>query len=537
MEFAEELILLVFVLQAVYSLYQRITGGDQAKKAAELEAPPAADDQATWALMIDRARDQISHAEATAERLRSRAITLRDRLGDRLGADRNEPLKEAVALRLLPALDRLRERLADLAAHLDDLDERPEQVAQWIARSGELVAIFGELGDREAHLGLVNGAARWQRDADLAALLREAEAVAAALLHPLTVADRRWPTRRPLCLPAPRADLDLGLDLDALFGDRPAVLLPPAFADESTRWPTLIEATARALVRLRPSLLDGSRALLPGDERPWLPRLQGRAVTLDLDALGRVWLPTLAADALAVMMMGPAALRGAMHLLASPDDPDEVVTVQAATDHRLADATPPPHLRVVLMARTLARMGADPRAARLLAQWQVAHGHPEALILPSLFGQSVRLPLAPVIERLGPVVDRLRDARQDALGGRMLSAVPGFEMSPSRWARVERRVELLVAGVPFQDDPVIAVAAAIMAADRSGGFGPRLSRALRHAIVAEGERRGPAAPVEWAAARFDDPLTARDLIEAIALRAVWRRPHPHPREPRRQIRG
>lgn len=533
MEFAEELILLVFVLQAVYSLYQRITGGDQAKKAAELEAPPAADDQATWALMIDRARDQIASAEATAERLRTRALTLRDRLGDRLAADRHEPLREAVAARLLPAIDRLRERLADLAAHLDDLDERPEQVAHWIARSGELVAIFGELGDREAQLGLVNGAARWQRDADLAALLREAEAVAAALLHPLTIADRRWPSHPPICLPAPRADLDLG----ALLGDRPVVLLPPAFADDSTRWPALIEATAQALVRLRPSLLAASRALLPGDERPWLPRLQGRAITLDLDALGRAWLPTLAADALAVMMMGPAAMRGAMHALASPDDPEEVVQVAAATDHRLADATPPPHLRVVLMARTLARLGFDPRAARVLAQWEATHDHPDALVLPSLFGQSVRLPLAPVVDRLGPVVDRLRDARQDALGGRMLSAVPGFEMSPSRWARVERRVELFVAGVPFQDDPAIAVAAAIMAADRMGGFGPRLSRALRHAIVAEGERRGAAAPMGSTIARFDDPLTPRDLIEAVALRAVWRRPHPHPREPRRQIRG
>lgn len=529
MEFADELIILVFVLQAIYSLYQRVTGGRQAKEAAELEAPPAVDDRATWAVMLDRARDQIERAEDGAARLRDRAARLRDRLV----APALAPLRAAVERRLLPPIDRLRERLADLAAHLDDVDEHPERVAHWFARSGELGETFGALAALEGQLVLVDGAARWLGDADLALLVREAEAVAQALLAPLATGDHRWPREPPICLPAPRDDLDVA----ALFPDRPVVLLPPAFADEGKRWPALVHAVARTILRTRPGLLDGPRALLPGDERPWLPRLQGRAAVFDLDAAGRAWLPTLAADTLAVMMIGPAALRGAIRRLAAPDDPFEVVRVRAGADPRLIDETPPAHLRIELMAHTLTRMGAEGEAAALVAQWRRAHDHPDALVLPSLFGESVRLPVARAVERLAPVVDRLRDGRHDALGGRPLSAMTDFAMGPGRWSRVQRRAEAFVNGQPFHDDPRVAVAAAIVAADRIGGFGPRLSRALRHAILAAGERRMPDPNYRPPSPRLDAPLTGRELIEAVALRAAWRRPHRHPSAPKPSARG
>ncbi|MEZ4435896.1 MAG: hypothetical protein R3F65_26155 [bacterium] len=529
MEFADELIILVFVLQAIYSLYQRMTGGRQAEEAAELEAPPAQDDRETWAVMLDRARDQIDRAEDGAARLRERAARLRDRLGLPALA----PLRAAVERHLLPPIDRLRERLADLSAHLDDVDERPERVAHWFARSAELGETFGALAALEGRFVLLDGAARWLGDADLARLVREAEAVAAALLAPLAAGDHRWPQAPPICLPAPRDDLDVG----ALFPDRPVVLLPPAFADEARRWPALVDAVARTILRVRPGLLAGPRSLLPGEERAWLPRLQGRVAVFDLDAAGRAWLPTLAADTLAVMMMGPAALRGAMRRLASPDDPDAVTRVEAGADPRLVDETPPPHLRVELMAHTLAKMGATGRAEKLLAQWRRTHDHPEALRLPSLFGESVRLPVARAVERLAPVVDRLRAGRHDALGGRPLSAMPGFEMGPGRWARVRRRVEALVGGQRFHDDPRVAVAAAIVAADRLGGFGPRLSRALRDAILAADERRLPDPNYHPASPRLDAPLVGRELIEAVALRAAWRRPHRHPSAPKRWARG
>lgn len=520
MEFVDKIIILIVVMQAIYGLYKRVTGRDQAEQADALAEAPI-DDDATRAVMVERARDQVERARAAIGALRHRGEALAAELGGAALA----PLREAVE-RVLPALARLRERLDDIDAALADPDEHPEAVAQWLLESTELREAFGDLAALEAQLGTIAAAARWQRDPALGRLLREAEAVAAALLAPLASLPG-WPSGRPLCLPGARVDLDAG----ALFPDRPVVVLDNRLADENARWGGVVDGAARAILTARPGLVDALRARLPGDERPWLPRMQGRGVVFDLDAAGRAWLPTLAADTLAVMMLGPAALRAAMRALGRPGDPYEVARVRTATDPRLIGETPPADLRIRLMAHTLAGIGSDGRAAALLARWDRDHDHPDALVLPSLFGQSVRLPTARVVAVLGPIVDHLRDARHDAIGGRRLSELPGMVMSPGLWARVRARVEALSAERPFHDDPRIAVAAALVAADEAGGFGPRLSRALRDAILTAGERRAPDPNYRLAPRRLDEPLAPRELIEAIALRAVWRRPHLHPRRP------
>ncbi len=525
MELVDKLIILIVVMQAIYGLYKRVTGRDQAEQADRLAEAPV-DDAATREMMIERARDQIERARGAVEGLRARAEGLRAELSGAVLT----PLREAVE-RLIPPLAGLREGLDDLDAVLADPEERPEAVAQWLMESTELRDAFGDLSALDMRLTVIAAAARWQRHPALAKPLREAEVVATALLDPLrALAD--WPDERPICLPGGHADLDVR----PLFPDRPVVVLDSRFTQENTRWGGLVDSTARTILARRPGLLDPLRARLPSDERPWLPRKEGGAIVFDLDAAGRAWLPTIAADTLAVLMMGPAVLRSAMRTLGRPDDPYEVTRVRTATDPRLVGDTPPADLRIRLMARVLGGLGAEARADALLDTWDRDHDHPDALLLPSLFGQAVRLPTARVLATLGPVVDHLRDGRHDAIGGRRFGELTGFVMGPGLWSRVRARAEALLADRPVHDDPRVAVAAALLAADQTGGFGPRLSRALSEAILTSGERRAPDPHYRIKPPRLDDPLTPRELIEAVVLRAAWRRPHRHPRRPGSPVR-
>ena len=81
MDFIDKIVILIFVLQAVYSLYQRVTGGNAGEKAAEMPPPDAQNDDGTFALVLIRARQQAVNALQTQTRVAERVSALAERLG------------------------------------------------------------------------------------------------------------------------------------------------------------------------------------------------------------------------------------------------------------------------------------------------------------------------------------------------------------------------------------------------------------------------------------------------------------------------
>lgn len=535
MEFLDELFILLVVLQAVYGLYQRVTGGDAAQK-AEAMPPPEADD-GTRALLVERAREQVEAARGHVAHLRARATAL----GLRLSGPGLAPLADAVAGRISPALAALDRALAEQAAALPPPAADPaalpdEDAVDWALLADRLRGALGELHRQSAALTAIEAAVRWREDPRLGPVLADVDAVAASMLDPLAAAARHerldWPTGAPITLPAggdPEA-------VRALLPDHPVVFVDADVADEQTRWPAVIEAVSRTVVHTRPGLVAPLRAHFAGGP-PWLPRQQGRRVIVELDALCAEWLDVVVADAVAAVMMGPVALRGFVARWARPDDPYAVVRVERGADHRLAGPTPPPHLRVHLMAAALHEMGFDIEARALRDGWDAQHDEPATLVMPSLFGPSVQLPVDRAAAPLRPRVMEVAVGRHPAFGGRRFASIGAFEMSPGLWARTRQRAADLAGGRRFAESPRIVVAAAILAAEQSpGGFGPRLNRLVHGLIVEPGERPAPDPRYRPRRPDLGEPLGPRELIEAVALRAVLRRPRAHRPPPRRALR-
>lgn len=531
MEFIDELFILIIVLQGVYNLYQRVTGGNAAEKAENM--PPPEEDDGTWLIMLARARDRLADARRRLAGHTQRA----QRVAEGMSGAAVAPLRRAIETRLLPELQAIDRALTDLSSRfsLIDLDgEDPaagEQAARlmsdWAAQADTLRSLLGEVGRQVALLGALEGAARWRSDPRLGGILADVDAVATSMLAPLAQAAEsgwmQWPAAAPLTVPEvgdPQA-------LRRLLADHPLVFVDPDVADGQTRWPAVIEAVARAVVQTRPEILGGiNRARHPGVPA-WLPRQQGRRVVFDVEASAAVWFEAAAVDAVAAVMMGPVALTALVERLARPDDPFAVVRARAGVDHRTLGPEPPAHLRVLLTARVLARLGFDVEAGAIAQRWSEMHGNPRAISLPSLFGAAVGLPTERAVEALMPWLFDLVASPVAGLGDRSFAALGHFEMSPGLWSRTRQAAGLLSAGRGFRETPRIVVAAALLTAEKSGGVDVRLDRAVHRLITDPGER--PAPDPHYRPRRVDlgDPLTARDLVEAITLRAALHRKHGH----------
>lgn len=531
MEHIDKIFIVLLVLQGVYNLYQRVTGGNAAEKADAM--PPAEEDDGTWALMLDRARERVAAARAQLAAHRARAA----QLAERLAGPRVEPLRRAIEQRMLPQLDLIGDGFADLAALFAEPDEPAdsdprrrdardaERMSDWASQAEELRLLLGRASRLVENLSDIEGAARWRDDARLGPILGDIDAVAASMLAPMANAARAdrlvWPAGPPVTLPRVG---DPGA-MRALLAEHPVIFVDPDVADEQARWPAVIEAVARAALHTVPGLFEaGQQAIDPGVPA-WLPRQQGRKVVFDPQPAAARWYEVLAVDTVAAVMMGPVAMRGLMHRLARPDDPFAVIRARAGIDHRTVGPEPPAHLRVALMAEVLVGQGYEVEARDRFRAWDLQHGSPSAISLPSLFGPAVNLPLARAMAPLLGPLTALATERHPALGDRSFSALGHFEMSPGLWGRARQQAARLVDDRPFNDSPRVVVAAAILAAEALGGFGPRLDRAVHRLITAPGER--PPADPNYRPKRPDlgDPISARDLVEAVVLRAVLHRPH------------
>ncbi|MFN3199341.1 MAG: hypothetical protein ACE366_13140 [Bradymonadia bacterium] len=149
------------------------------------------------------------------------------------------------------------------------------------------------------------------------------------------------------------------------------------------------------------------------------------------------WLPTLVADVLTTVWLGPGALRGWASALGRPDAPEMVVTLDGAQ--------PPAHLRITLMAHVLHRMGFARVVRPIMTQWRGAHRRPRFFVDPTT---EEEWQVDTVIHQYAGAVDAIYGAGLPPLAGHGLNAIPGWSMSVPRWKRVEGVKKALTEGRP-----------------------------------------------------------------------------------------
>lgn len=523
MDLFDKIILLVVALQAVHWLLTRLGAG--IRTLGENQKAPAPQTLAPHdprvASQVRVAQQQIDDARAEAGRLYDDLARLERDLASADGPVAilrqiiNEPTLtdlEAARRGLDGAAEHL--RAADLVAALHFLQYR------------DLSQEFRALATSRHRYYVLRAAAEWRSDRQLAEVMADGDAIAAALLRPLGdfcgAHGVAFPRQRPICVPAERGREAV---LYELLPGHPVIFVPDDFGEDLLRWSSLGHEVGHVMWAYVPGFGDDVEALVPVYEPAWLPRLQGRQVIFNLQAAYRAWLPELIADAFAALMLGPAALRGMMHAFESPSDPTQVVTVAGAPDGQTVGSHPPAHLRVVLTGWLLRRMGYGSRADELVREWTLAHGSPEVIVLPSLFGQDVVIPLTRVTPLGEYVYEQFYTMEYDSLGGYPLSAVSGLEMTPGVWARVDRRAEQLIEDHPFNDDPRVVIAAGITAAGRRPGAQQRIARGVRRAILGLDIKQRRVVDPAYAEAPDDltTPLSPAEVLDAVVLRAVLQR--------------
>ena len=304
--------------------------------------------------------------------------------------------------------------------------------------------------------------------------------------------------------------------------------MPDDFGEDLFRQASIAHEIGHLLWLRLPGFADEVRAITGFSENQRLLEWDGQTLRGSLDWPFGAWVHELTSDAVATLMLGPAALHGFIHSFARPDDPERVLI--AGGDARGYREHPPAHLRVHLSAALLTRMGFDQEAKALVEDWDRLHGAPEFIALATTRGSLVSLPLEQLVEHGRRAEEALYGTPLACLDGVTLQDFPAFEMSPGMWARVQRRAADLIAGEDFHADGRTALAAAIVARARRPDLAARIERGLQVAVLGRDaherhaadphyqRRRGASAARQGLAHQVRDALLLAEILERPAAR-------------------
>lgn len=515
----DKLVIVAVILQAAYSLFQKLTrhrDQREVKQALVEQLPPPADFARWLASIRERVAALAQEAEALAKGL---VRTL-----EGLRTDRERPsegpsapptaraLAEGARRILLEPLERTRDQLLPLHAQLATAD--PDTGPRLLEAAGGLNRIADQLHRLKQATRLVEVELRQRRRPGRAEILADAEAVANALVSPLAAFSQ---TRgRPTRLRLPVAAVVTAHPLwDEILPNHLVVVVPDDLGEDPLRWAEVARSVALVIEQDRAFTREIKQLQGPSGA-PRLPVFHNRQFHFDPLAVSQQWLGTHLADALVVLMLGPAGLRGLMHMLQDPGGAS-IDVIGVAADGQHLSATPPTGLRMAAATWFLERMGHTREAETLRKHWEKLHGPLEMLVCPTLTGEAIGLTSAGFRVRAQQALEAFYTTTWASLGGYPLSAVPGLEMAPGVWGRVRQRTRDLAADVAFTDDPRVVLAAAIEAAIAHPGSEARIALGLRRAVLGGEEEAHRSAP---RAQGPSDRVTRRDVRDAIVLGAL-----------------
>ena len=478
-EIVERVITLVVVLRLIRGIQMRLTGnraddGTPTKKQRAAQADSAA------ARAAQRMRLQVRLAELTE--VVADAEARLDRVHGALTADDapTRALRQQLAGPLRHQLGQARRDLAeavrDAAVTSDEAIEDPVSPARAAAA---VVSV-------SLALDVADGFAAMRSNNKKIKLLQDAGRVGGELLG-------RWPSRRDRALDAAPVVLPMGRvgPVDGLFGPHPVLVVATDLEDEPVAWAELAAGVGRAVLAADPALTSEVRHALGPRGPGLLPRPEGQRIRFNPEAAWTAWAERTFADAVQVLLLGPAGVRALQHRLGAPDDLRAVVLAEAAADgHHLA-AHPPPVLRMPLALHVLERMGFATEARRLGADWQLAHGGTDALAriwLPTTFGEPLPVPVDGLLAPGLRLLDKILDEPLPGLGVGLLAA-PDLALTPAAWVRAQTLADALLDDRAAAASGRLLVIAAVEAEARRGGAGTRLVGRLRTSL---GEGAAPA---------------------------------------------
>ncbi len=389
-----------------------------------------------------------------------------------------------------PTLSDLKRAERQLIASLDLLGNTDPAATAAFLRNDNSVRVAQEASQlAEARLALLTEATIARKDR-MAEVMADADAFAGALAQPLRdFADAHGmplPPNEPICLPAAPGQEAM---IRGLFADHPVIFVPQDFGEHIFRWASVAHEVGHVLWHAEPTLRRAMLSIRPSAERPWLPRAMNGRLVFNIDAAFNGWLEEIVCDAFAMILLGPAGLRGMMHALDETQTPQAAMFASSDPSGLALDEHPPTHLRVHLSAWLLNRNGFIVEAKALLADWQKAHEDADYLVLPVQGNaQTVAVDLAGFVEKGAYILDEMMSEEFRGLAGYPMSAVTGQELGPGEWARVNRRAAEIVSGTNFHDTPRVAIAAGIEAAAMSPSSTKKIAAAVRSTIVGVGQK-------------------------------------------------
>jgi hypothetical protein len=503
--------------QAVIALFRRLLGvGATAKDEGPVELLSADPEADVRSLTV-----QLQGLVPRIAEIERRGVQIEGDL-DRTGGPARVLLQVLVE-DLQPQVQSAQDAIARALVVLAEKD--PEDALLFMEQSARIGEHLRTLQWVEQAFDVLAAQARWRRDPDLREVLDDADAIAAAFLRPmlefLDTHGLRFTEEAPIAAPGPGME-SVWFNL---LPNHPVVQVPDDFAEDLLRWPSVAHEVAHVVFRDVPGLSHELHAMVPAAPGAPLAQIQGRKVLFDVERAFAGWIEEIFADAFCMMMLGPAALHGMVAMFEAPHQPLQVTAMSVGPGGAVLGEHPPRHLRILLAAWFLERMGYLIEPEQIRRDWDRAHGAPTDLHAPTGHDSYVAVPLVRFRVYGQQLLERFYTSNYAALAGYPLSAITGLEMSPGLWARAKKEAKKLLDGRPFVDDPRVVIAAAIEAAVAQPGAQPRIAKGVRRAVVGLGLESRPLRDENYARPAVKaGRLSGQDFRDAVILGALLKRP-------------
>jgi hypothetical protein len=485
--------ILFYMLIAGFNAMREANKGGEGGESAGTPAPGASLD--------------LSPLVTMAGQVGERADKVREAL-DRIGPTGSLFVK-LLDRNVLPKLEAVRTQLLQLdqRSGADGLIAK----AQYAAKAQQILA------ELEMNVTVLEHMAQWRTDPRRRALLADADAIAYGLLEPfqrhLQVYNIPFPSERPICAPADPGYESIWFGL--LPRGYPVIFIPPDYDADLFRHAAVPHELGHLIVHrvrgLREELLKVATPAL----RDVIGQTASGGLAEFLFNLYVTWREEIFADLFAVLMLGPAGLRGMVHAFEEKEQPAKARYLHF-TPQGDPDEHPPGHLRVHLAATVLSRMGFHQEVAPIVAAWDRTHATHAGLLVPLSDGRLAELPQQLVQGPGDAMVQAWYDTQLKSLGDHQLESIPGLEMSPGLWARVQSTAARLLADDPFHGDPRIVLAAAIEARAQRPSMSKRISDGMLRAVLGlDAQERRVADPHYAGAHRHGATSTGDSLPSAV----------------------
>lgn len=370
-----------------------------------------------------------------------------------------------------------------------------------------------------SQLRILEGMVSRQIDKTLGDMLADADAIAIAFLEPLQsfvkTHEVQMSYQTPLCIPAKKGEEATFL---GIFRDRPLIFVPQNFHSHLFRWISVPHEIGHVIWRSIDGLSEEIHECCEIKSIPQLQNFDGRAVNA-VESMYAGWLPEIFADFITVMLAGPSALHGMLHLY----DRYDRVDVCRMQQNGYVDEHPPPVIRALLMIRLLERIDYLEEAIEFQRRWNTRHGDVREIVISSR-QTAFKLPIAPILARGTDIMLRLYQTQFEALSGRTFASIPSFEMTLGLWNRSRKIGKKLVERETPERNPRLVLVGAVEAAYYNPESIDDIVEGTRAAIIGKGTpvRKYNANRVSRLSA--DGKVSRNELRDAIVLSELLRRP-------------